>query len=287
MSQGDEAWRRTFEELQEYRGPVEITPLSHRSDDQLAPTFRARLLTFDEEGFVIERPEDLEANRYLTVGTQVKLVGASRRDRWECFSAISGFFDFHAPGHGEVLAIQLSWPHEVRSAQRRREPRHSVEGIRIEPVVLFPIAPIPRPVLEPGQQRDPNVTSEQAVQPMSPPSNPFEATLLNLGTGGIGVQAIPNPGTPLHFTQYRVVITLPSQPEALVLKARVAHRQPQVHGQQYLGMAFVFETATQQQNTGEAVARFVEYAQRLRSGEPSPRDASASGEDSAEGETED
>jgi len=271
MSQGDQAWQETFDLLAHQHGRVEVTPLGYRSDDRLQPTFRTRLLSFDEDGFVIERPEHTEATRYLTVGTHVKLMGYHGQDRWECITAVSEAIDYSVTGYGEMLALQLAWPHEVRSAQRRRELRHSVEQIRIEPVVMFPIAPVPRPVARPDNGED-AADEQQAANvsdpPLGLPAQPFEARLLNVGVGGVGVRVgRPAEGVSLHFTRYRLVVTLPSQPESLVVRARVAHRQPEVAGRQYLGLAFEFDDEQQQQQVAEAVARLVDWMQQQEAGE--------------------
>lgn len=241
---------------------MEVTAATAAGEDRLAPTYRVRLLSL-EGGVLVERPQSADAARYLRDGTVLRVLAAEKDDRWEFVAAVAGQ-ELHALNRAtKVPAVRLSPTGAARSAQRRSFFRVSAAGVPLKPVWLRPmegVKPAPSPAeleANPGQL---------AAEPLAAPlylHEPFPTTLLNVGGGGIGVEA------PLRVAQqlprilsYSARLELPTLPRAIDVATKLVHLQPRDDGTHYMGLAFEFADPAAKRRDVDLLCKFTTWLQR-------------------------
>lgn len=234
-------WIETLEWMQEQNEPLQVMDLSDSADETIVPLYRANLLAIEDGALVLERPRQAVMDQRLLGGSVVSVAATDKHSRWEFTSTVLETVSYELNGRTALPAVKLSMPSEVRSAQRRDFFRVSVVGANLKPVRM------------------------QALVDDSelPGSDVFEATVLNVGGGGLGVQLEHKPGFDLsQFAYYRCVFELPTYSTPLELKAQLVHLETGPTGKSYLGLSFEFASKGVQETVADVICRFCAWHQR-------------------------
>lgn len=247
-------WRPRLAMLAARNGAVEVTADTTAADGApMAPTFRVRLLEFGDDVIRLEKPSHAvapEAGRWLREGATVIVLVVDKSDRWEFTTRIKGFVMHDLSEKVKVSAIEIAPPTRMHSGQRRAFFRVSTAGVAMKPVRLTPIAV------------EATVPASQDATPKFP-AQPFTGRLLNIGGGGMGVEAPQRVASQLaDSVRYRCRLELPTVGEALEVNVKTVHLEPREGGTHYLGMRFEFEDAADQRRCEQQVVRFTTWLQR-------------------------
>lgn len=263
-------WEQCLAALNERDGAVEITGLSAQRDtsadpDQagaarkrqqnVAPSFRVRLLAWRPAGLVVDRPANPEEAHYFQQGAVVRVLAVDGPARWELMTTVSTRVKFRLNEHSVIPAIVLSRPHEVNSVQRREFFRVSTAAAKVPPVKLTPVYQQP-------EIRQPGDTSAEVFGPW-PDLRPFTGVLVNVGGGGMGIEAPANVAFALSLcTQYRCVLNLPSMDKPLEVDCTLVHLETLKAGEHYLGLRFETATIGARRRLEDQICNFTSSLQR-------------------------
>lgn len=231
-------------------GSVEITPiLGH--DDRVPPTARVRLLALASNGVVIDRPIGQAFTRHMVKGTRLHVLVAEGAERWEFHAAILDTVPFRLNDSTEVPAIVISSPKTVHSAQRRAYFRVTIGSVAVKNTRLTPIL---------GDAQTETESDEAAPQS---DIKPFEAKLLNIGGGGIGVLTPQRVAWQLPMVRrYECTLPLPTRKTPVVIPADVVRLEEQEDGTTYMGLQFDFENLPDRHACADAICHFTAWHQR-------------------------
>jgi hypothetical protein len=245
----EQAWQASLEKIEQRNGSIEVSAPADADGNPREPVFRTRLLLLDDEGLLIERPGGLDANRLFKPGVMVTVLFVEGDNRFEGDARVQRNAHYQLNRQTTVQAVRLSPLADVRSAQRRSHFRVSTVGSRFEPVVLKP-------------SDDDHAGRTGDERPGDPPP-PFEATMLNISGGGLGVETPQFVGKSVERVErYACLITLPTLRRPLVIHCRVKHRHRRDDGTYYLGLAFEFEDDYEQEACVDQVCHFTAWVQR-------------------------
>lgn len=267
-------WEQCLTDLNERDGAVEITGLSahrksaidaNKSDDQshhVAPSFRVRVLAWRPAGIVVDQPTNPEEAHYFQQGAVVRVLVVDGAARWELITTVTSRIRFQLNENSVVAAIVLSRPHEVNSVQRREFFRVSTAAAKIPPVQLTPVVKIKTDQASTSQT--PQATQEPQ-QPFGPEPLlvPFTGILVNVGGGGMGVEASDDVAFTLSLCRrFKCVVNLPSMDEALVVDCTMVHLETQAQGMHYLGLRFEVASAAARRRVEDQICHFTSWLQR-------------------------
>lgn len=231
-------------------GSVEITPILGK-DDQIPPTARVRLLARTGKGMVIDRPLGQAFTRHMVEGTRLHVLVADGPDRWEFHTTVLGTIQYRLNDATEVPAIAIGSVGSVRSAQRREYFRVTIGSVLVKSVRLTP-------VLSDAQTQ--TGTDEAAgMQDVKP----FDAKLINIGGGGIGVITPQRVAWQLPLVRrYQCSLPLPTRNTPVVIPADVVRLEEQEDGTTYMGLQFDFENLPDRHACADAICHFTAWHQR-------------------------
>jgi len=254
-------WRGVFEQLVQTGGTVEVTGLSESIADELAPVYRCRLLAFDDDGLVIERPTAPLAGRYFRRDGHLTILAANTAQRWQCLASVIRRVKFPLNDRVRVDALELTAPKDVQSAQRRAYFRVSVTERDLQPALLMPID-------EDGAGGQGAAADDDRADPREPAANPrrsraFKAELRSLGGGGLGVTASRDVLADVEYmNRYRCRFSLPTDEAPVEIGVQLVHIQPHSEDLVYLALRFEAEDAQRQQQFANKICRFTAWQQR-------------------------
>lgn len=259
---GTQPWEECLAELNKRDGAVEITGLSaqrHPSNDSakqnVAPSFRVRLLAWRPTGLVVDRPTNPEEAHYFQQGAVVRVLVVDGPARWELLTTVSSRVRFRLNEQSVVSAIVLTRPHEVNSVQRREFFRVSTAAVKIPPVTLKPI--LPKPVV--GGAND---EAEPVFGPQ-PRLLQFNGKLVNAGGGGMGVEASNDVAFTLNLCRrYHCVVELPSMDQPLEVDCTLVHLETIANQMHYLGLRFETANAAARRRVEDQICHFTSWLQR-------------------------
>lgn len=266
-------WEQCLVALNERDGAVEITGLSGQRDtsakavsnasdksttQHVAPSFRVRLLAWRPAGIVVDQPTNAEEAHYFQQGSVVRILVVDGPARWELITTVASRVKFRLNEHSVVAAIVLARPHEVNSVQRREFFRVSTAAAKMPPVQLIP--EFKKPMLT---QATDVVTAEAQFIGPQPQLSPFTGILVNVGGGGMGVEATDD----FAFTfslcnRYRCVLNLPSMDKPLKVDCTLVHLEEQVEGMHYLGLRFETTSTGARRRVEDQICHFTSWLQR-------------------------
>lgn len=253
----DSNWYEKLGAICQRGGVVEMTDVAPSGRDRLAPTHRVRLLACTPEEIVVEMPRGGDAGVYLEPGSTLRILLVDAVGRWEFNTLVTGARIYPSGREGRTMGLRLAPPSTVRSAQRRSYFRVSTESMAIKLVRLVPVEPAkPASAAHDPQEHHPD-------SPLFPPQA-FTARLLNIGGGGIGVQAPARVAAQVNVVQrYACRLELPILSEPLEAPVRVVHRAPVDGGAHYLGLRFDQEDPAERRKCIDEICRFTAWMQRL------------------------
>lgn len=279
-SSSNQSWLVTVMGLLRHNGAVMLAGESVSEAEGPVPTYLARLLDFDDRGFLIERPQGKDAIRFMREGSPIFMLLIDGSQRLELASIVTELTRYQLNERMTVAAARLAMPHDVRSAQRRNYFRVMVSGLKLNPVTFIPPEVSPEAPAEASPEADPappEVSPEAEVRPEPTPESsadapqedqpievrPFEAKLLNLGGGGVGVEAPRwvRQQLPLCDT-YHCRLTLPDIEDVITVVGKVVHCRPQQQDTVYLGVQFEFDDPAQESAVVDQLVRFTTVVQR-------------------------
>lgn len=263
-------WEQCLAALNERDGAVEITGLSAQRDpstptdhahinstrqQNVAPSFRVRLLAWRPAGLVVDRPASAEEAHYFQQGAVVRVLVVDGPARWELMTTVATRVKFRLNEHTVIPAIVLTRPHEVNSVQRREFFRVSTAALKVPPVQLKPVTQLPANT-EQGN------TFAAVIGPQ-PDLRPFTGVLVNVGGGGMGVEAPAQVAFTLSLcTQYKCVVNLPLTDKPLEVNCTLVHLETLKAGEHYLGLRFETDTIGERRRVEDYICHFTSSLQR-------------------------
>jgi c-di-GMP-binding flagellar brake protein YcgR len=235
-------WQDMLRYLGQTNGAVDLSPDSQDSPGK-APSWRCRMLAFDGERIVLQRPEPPEAIRYLRSGEPVAVGIVDENYRWLLLTHVRGMSHYQLNDKTRVPAVVIEHPHTVRSGQRREFYRVPAVGCDVDSIVMLPD----------GADADSDAKS-------------FNATLVNVSGGGIGVSAPSNVGSRVALDDaYVCRIMLPMLKFPLMIPVQIKRIDETERGRYYLGLQFNFaEDEPGAQRLIDEICRFAAHLQRIQ-----------------------
>jgi hypothetical protein len=250
--------------------PDSNDPHVHGSGGDLV--WRVKVLNLTEEAMTVEAPMALGRNIEIEPG--IELVGAISigQNRWMFRTRNLGDADSSSGKSRSHRALKLTLPDKVRRCQRRA-PRFDTRELKLPEVEVWPLLD-PKTVIPAERAVELAWTASKAgekpdledqtdgIMPTVGPS--FNATLMNLGGGGIGLRVEQDSAQAL--TRHRVFwIRMPLLPELEVpvcATGKVVHTHIDSQQRTYAGVAFDFTfNSGHQQIVAEQIQHYIERVQ--------------------------
>ena len=251
----EHAWRSTFGTLRDRNGAVEVTCVSETCQDELGPICRMRVVAFDPSsgGFSLERPNRSEFGRSMVPGRVVRVLASDETQRWEMITRVAGHGEHALNATQQVSVILMSPPLRVEAAQRRDYYRVSMlDGDPGSQPLIPAVAFVPADA--------PTVLATDAVD-LFPGA--IRAVVVNLGAGGIGVEAHAADTQSLQPGRYRCVLRLPAIDQPLNIDVSTVRVDALDNGTHcYIGMRFEYHDDAHRGLAEKTICRFSAQVQR-------------------------
>lgn len=265
-------WRRSLEQLRAREGAMEIAVAhDHPGGDEAILNasdlvWRVRVLDLTASDVAVDLPFALGRAIELPVGTEVVAAIAIGQNRWMFRAKVTGAWTPRAPFPRTHRGIRLSLPDHVERCLRRST-RVDVASITLPKVEMWPL-------LEPRSAMPAERASElafraalagQQVHPVSeellPTVGPgFQASLVNLGGGGLGVLVEASDSAALsRHRMFWIRFSLGSiMPVPICATARVVHTHMDSSHRIYAGISFDFDfNPAHQRVVGEQIVQAI------------------------------
>ncbi|MEL6740258.1 MAG: hypothetical protein AAFP26_06350 [Planctomycetota bacterium] len=269
-----ERWRDYLDRIRERGGGIELT--LDKGDDSGAAAdlvWRARVVENTDDHIVIEHPATL--GRRIDFAKGVALIGilSVGQNRWMFHTSVRGAGRRNIRGN-DVGVLILEAPRGVERCRRRTFDRISTATVNRPSVDVFPLldprSAIPAEVacrVRMLDSEDSVLTGPATSDDLLPEVGPaFQATLSNIGGGGIGItverdQAGSLAGHRVFWIRMNLAPTLPAP---LSLTARLAHTHLDSEQRAHAGLSFDFDLHTAHREF--VVEQIAKYMRRLQSG---------------------
>ncbi|MBC24231.1 MAG: hypothetical protein CMJ32_09990 [Phycisphaerae bacterium] len=255
-------WKRSLQQIYDRGGALEIaiakpeqvgdveegieSPELHAGTADLV--WRVKILDLNETEITVEAPMTLGRN--IAIEDGIQLVGAMTigQNRWMFKTTNLGTT---TAGSRNVTALRLAVPDGVRRCKRTHG-RYDAQGLNFPKAQLWPlldpksVIPIERAMelafqaLCRGEAVDAATLETESTRPSIGPG--FEATLMNIGGGGIGVQVTSDDAAALgrHRVFWVRFDLEPVMSVPLVATGKVVHTHIDSAQRTYAGIAFDF-----------------------------------------------
>ncbi len=264
-----ENWRSSLTSLYERGGALEITlpRFAHCTPEHAPPPdeaeaathliWRVRILGLAADEIVVEPPAALGHVIPITPGSALVGVIVIGQNRWMFQTVCLGTVNTYGAGGRPLPALRLRMPTDVERCQRRNFYRVSTIGLNLPRVECFPLMdPHTAAIAEAAsrvEMRDLQARENgqsaaaqadaKAPAPILPDVGPkFDATLMNVGGGGVGL--LIEPGDRLRLDSNRFywlrLDMSPWLPAPLAVTTRLKHTHIDSTQRVYAGMAFEF-----------------------------------------------
>ncbi|MFG0329574.1 MAG: hypothetical protein ACF8PN_06695 [Phycisphaerales bacterium] len=270
-----ELWRRSLWQVYERNGALEVSLPRPDDDESSNLIWRVRILGLDEESITIEAPGALGQSMPLDPGTELVCVLGIGQNRWMFPTTVQDQVSHRSGPNRTIVALRLEMPTRVERCQRRSFYRVSTHTLSLPKVTCWPLLnPTTAGVAEKANEAqiraalngdpvdDSAVMDETIAQPEVGPS--FDATLANLGGGGIGLIIEPEDSRAMgRHRMFWLRITLtPEIPLPLAVSAKLVHTHIDSSQRTYAGFAFEFNhNRTHQRFVVEQLQRYVDVQQ--------------------------
>jgi hypothetical protein len=276
-------WRRSLQQVFERGGAIEFAvarPDTGADSDDLHDhaagadlVWRVKVLKLTDKEMTVEAPMALGRNIDIEPG--IELVGAISigQNRWMFRTRNIGESSPENSKSRSHRVLRLSLPENVRRCQRRVR-RFDTRELKLPEVEVWPLLD-PKSVLpaeravkiaweesRSGNDVDPESLRSDSVMPTVGPL--FNATLMNLGGGGIGLRVESDASQSL--ARHRVFwIRMPLPPELdipVMATGKIVHTHIDSMHRTYAGIAFDFTFNHDHQNTvAEQISVYIERLQ--------------------------
>jgi c-di-GMP-binding flagellar brake protein YcgR len=235
-------WQNILRFLGQTHGEVELSP-DRQDHRDTAPAWRCRLLAFDGQCIVLQRPDAPGASRQLRSGEPVAVGFEGDHEPWLLLTHVRGMSHFQLADQTRVPAVVLEHPHTVRRGQRRESYRAPAADGHVHSVAMLP-------------DRDDAADEARA----------FNATLLNVSRGGIGISTPSNVGSKMAIgDKYncRIVLLMPTFPLMVPVVVQRIHETER--GRHHIGLRFNFaENEPGSQRLIDELCRFADHLHRIQ-----------------------
>jgi c-di-GMP-binding flagellar brake protein YcgR len=281
-----ENWRRSLAQLNERQGSLEITlpryihgtndpdEASGRGQDVI---WRVRVMALDDGAIVVERPSMLGRTIELADGLELVAIIAIGQNRWMFETRVMERRDVEVSRDRLLTCLALEMPESVERCQRRNFYRVSTVGLTL-PIVEC------RPLLDPASaapaeaanrveiermidcQIAGRIGADEEHETLLPEVGPgFQATMMNLGGGGIGL-VVEREDRPTFDTHHLFWLNIPLRPYLQIpvaVTARARHTHVDSAQQLYVGLSFEFGyNPAHERFVMDQVCRYVAHIQR-------------------------
>lgn len=274
-------WRRCLQQICDRNGPIEIAVASRYDDKHHRDlVWRVRIFNVTESEILIEQPSTLGQVINLHQGIELIAIISIGQNRWTFNTTNLGSVNFKLNAHKEMPALRLLMPDNVQRCQRRNYYRVETAALNLPAVEIWPlldpksvvVAERVNEVQIDSQQRPPEVISTSdgrltlELDDVMPDVGPkFNATLLNIGGGGIGLLIEPRDVATLdRHKLFWIRLALPlelSTPICATGKLVHTHRESSQHC--YAGLAFDFSfNPGHQKFVVDQICRYIAVQQR-------------------------
>lgn len=275
-------WKRSLQQVFDRGGAIEFAVMRPDVKDSNDPhmhaeggdlVWRVKVLKLMDDSMIVEAPMALGRN--IEIETGIELVGAISigQNRWMFRTRNLGDSDSGSGKSRSHRALRLALPDKVRRCQRRA-PRFDTREMKLPELEVWPlldpktVMPAERAVeiawnkSKAGEAPDLESLGSEEIMPTVGPR--FNATLMNLGGGGIGLRVEHDAAQAL--ARHRVFwIRMPLLPELEVpvcATGKVVHTHIDSQQRTYAGVAFDFTFNTgHQQVVAEQIQYYIERVQ--------------------------
>lgn len=274
-------WRRCLQQIFERGGAIEIAiahpdssslePLAHVSGGDIV--WRVRVVDLTEDEVVVEQPCAL--GRSIDFAPGIDLVGAIAigQNRWTFRTTHIRQSELRGPRPIRVMRIRMP-DHVERSV--RRQLRLDTTGVRLPQIDIWPLLD-PKSVVIAERYNEVAFEASLQGEPYREPSEPdaimptvgprFEATLMNLGGGGVGLRVEPEDA--MQFSRHRVFwLRANFRPELEVpvcCTGKVVHTHIDSAMRTYAGVQFDFSFhPAHERFVAEQIRRYIMTQQELQ-----------------------
>ena len=272
-------WRRCLEQIRDRNGAIEIAiagPGDEPAEHGRHLVWRVRLLGIHPDELIIEPPMTLGQKIPVTTGVELVGIISVGQNRWMFNTSNLGLMEFDLNDRRRVTAMRLAMPQSVERCQRRSYFRMETAAIVLPEVEVWPLLD-PKSVLlaeranemqfeedRTGNKRARSIDpDDEMILPEVGPK--FNATLLNIGGGGLGLQVAPQDAQMLarHKIFWLRFSLPPELTTPICATAKLAHTSVDSTQHTYAGMAFDFSfNPVHQRFIVEQICRFIEMQQR-------------------------
>jgi hypothetical protein len=251
-------WRRCLSDILDRNGAIEIA-ISHNYEEGEEGShllWRVRLLKVTDEEIVVEEPCALGQQIPLRDGVDLVAIFAIGQNRWMFNTTKTESLSFTLNERRSVHAIRLRAPDDVQRCPRRNYYRVATATVIPPRVDVWPLLD-PKSVAlaerinelqfhaevrgsaDPGTLKIDSAEAEITLPEVGPR---FEAELLNLGGGGVGLRVAADDSQ--HLARHKIFwmrFKLPSESRTpICATAKLAHTHVQSNHDVYAGLAFDF-----------------------------------------------
>ena len=242
-------WRRCLQQLVDHKGSLQIA-LAPNGPTGHDFVWRAKLISVDDNEIFVEMPTAAGEPLPLEEGVQLLGIIAIGQNRWMFRTQCVGSCSYRAYGK-DGIGLKLQLPSTVERCQRRRDYRISTDTLALPTIASWPLLD-PRSVVLPERmcqlrierhfngETTPEAMQEEDCMPDVGPA--FQATIVNIGGGGIGLQVPSGEASGigrhrLHWLKF----PLPGNDGPhLCVTAKLMHWHLEAGGTTYMGMMFDF-----------------------------------------------
>ena len=274
-------WRRCLDQIHERNGAIEIA--IDRDFDERNPSshllWRVRVLAVKESEIILEQPCALGELIPLRAGIAIIAVMSIGQNRWLFRTKHLGLTPFQLNATRAVPAVRLAMPDSVERCQRRNYYRVGTAALNLPKVEIWPLLD-PRSVVLAERANELQVECDQNSAPNHSPDDrqlltrtdllpevgpKFEARLVNLGGGGMGLSAAPEHGQLLmrHKLFWMRFSLPPELPSCFCASMKLVHVHAQSDQSLYVGLSFDFTfNAAHQKFLVDQICRYIAIQQR-------------------------
>jgi hypothetical protein len=238
-------WRRCLRQIHERRGAIEIAVVSPGEDNPRHLVWRVRLLDLTDAEMVVEQPSSLGQLIPIRPNTELLAMISVGQNRWMFTTTNLGFTEVGS-GHRAIKAMRMEMPTTVERCQRRTHARVRTSMLTLPNVEIWPLLD-PKSVLPAERANELRAAgqspSDGVGDDLMPEVGPrFNATLLNLGGGGVGLRVNPNDSQiMLRHKLFWIRLDLaPDLDTPICASAKLAHTHMESSQHTYAGLAFDF-----------------------------------------------